>query len=183
MHPADQLLGFLRAGRERGYIGEPVSQLEHALQAADRARRAHASPALVLAALFHDLGHLIAPDAPTMGAWGVQDHEAIGADLLARHGCSPELTEPIREHVRAKRYLCWKNPRYLARLSEASRATLAHQGGPMSVTEALAYAARPDLDAILAVRSWDELAKDPDAQVPPLESYRDMLIAHLERSA
>lgn len=179
---ADQLLAYLAGGEDRDYIGESVSQLAHALQAADRARRARAAGELVLAALFHDVGHLVAPGAPTMDGFGVVDHESIGADLLARAGCSPAVTEPIREHVRAKRYLCRRKAGYLARLSPASRETLARQGGPMDEAEAATYAARPDLAAILAVRTWDELAKDPGARVPGLDAYRDLLIAHLARS-
>lgn len=178
---AAQLLACLAAGAEQDYIGEPVSQLQHALQAAERARRAHAEPVLVLAALFHDVGHLIAsPHAARMDGCGVVDHEALGAELLARAGCSARLTTPIREHVRAKRYLCWRQPRYLERLSAASRVTLMHQGGPMDDAEARAYGERPDLAAILSVRAWDELAKDPDARVDGLDSYRELLIAHLE---
>jgi predicted HD phosphohydrolase len=180
---ADALLVILAAANDRGYIGEPISQLEHALQAAALAHRAHAGDALVLAALFHDLGHLVAPVAPVMDGFGVVNHEAIGADLLIAHGLSRAVAEPVREHVAAKRYLCARKLGYAARLSPASRETLRWQGGPMSDAEAERYAARPDLPAILAVRAWDEAAKDPDAVVPGLDAYRDMLRLHLEETS
>src|SRR5262245_32384119 len=129
---ADRLLGILAAGANADYIGESVSQLEHALQAAARARAGHADDDLVLAALFHDIGHLVAPEgASTLDGFGIADHESLGADLLASYGCSPAITEPIREHVRAKRCLCARSSGYLARLSDASRETLLRQGGPM----------------------------------------------------
>src|SRR5689334_21886551 len=108
---ADSLLARLALGERRDYIGEPVSQLAHALQAADRARRAGAAQELVLAALFHDFGHIVA-SGPEMDGFGAVDHESIGADHLAAHGCSTQVTEPIREHVRAKRYLCWRHSGY-----------------------------------------------------------------------
>src|SRR4051812_38876134 len=111
---ADALLACLAAAGERGYIGEPVSQLEHALQAAARAHRTGAADALVLAALFHDVGHLVAPDAPVMDGFGVIDHERIGADLLLAYGASRALAAPVREHVAAKRYLCARKPGYVA---------------------------------------------------------------------
>jgi putative nucleotidyltransferase with HDIG domain len=179
---ADALLACLAAASDRGYLGEPVSQLEHALQAADRARRARAADALILAALFHDIGHLVAPDAPVMDGFGVVDHERIGADLLRAYGCAEALAAPVREHVAAKRYLCTHKPGYAARLSEASRATLRWQGGPMTEAEADAYAARPDLHDILAVRASDEAAKDAQAVVPGLDAYRDLLRRHLEEN-
>jgi phosphonate degradation associated HDIG domain protein len=183
MHAADSILAALAAGNARGYIGEPVSQLEHALQCAALARRANAEPAVVLAALFHDIGHLVAPDgSPTLDEFGIADHESIGADWLLAHGFSPAVAEPVREHVRAKRYLCARYPHYHERLSDASRETLARQGGPMNDAEMAAFTARPDLAAILAVRAWDDQAKDVDAEIPDLASYREMLVAHLESS-
>jgi putative nucleotidyltransferase with HDIG domain len=178
---ADALLACLADSADHDYIGEPISQLEHALQAAASGSRVGAPDEVVLAALFHDVGHLIAPDAPQMDGLGVVSHEELGAELLLEFGCSENMADLVRCHVEAKRYLCHKNPKYHARLSDASRGTLAWQGGPMTSGEAAAFEDKPTFKHILALRSWDEQAKIVDANVPSLASYRAMLIAHLNR--
>jgi len=185
---AEELLAVLLRSSERGYIGEPVSQLEHALQCAAAATRARAPEEAVLAALFHDVGHLAGAGAPEMDGLGVADHEGIGARLLLEAGCSAGVAELVENHVAAKRYLCFRDVAYRGKLSEASRGTLAHQGGPMSDAEARRFEALPNFQWILALRSWDEQAKDPEADPPGLESYHERLRAHLaaaeaERSA
>jgi putative nucleotidyltransferase with HDIG domain len=177
----EAVLELLSHAAGRGYIGEPVSQLEHALQCAAHARKAGADDALVLAALLHDLGHLADADAPTMDGFGVAEHERLGAELLLRLGFSAAVATPVHEHVRAKRYLCATNRTYAERLSSASRETLERQGGPMSSSEAEQFAKAPDLKRVLALRAWDELAKDPDAQVFGLADYRERVRAHLGR--
>ena len=163
------------------YIGEPVSQIEHALQAAHFAAHAKAHEDEVLAALFHDVGHLIAsPSAPQMDGLGVVDHEAIGARFLVSLGFSHRVASLVAGHVQAKRYLTARNAAYAARLSEASTGTLRHQGGPMSDAEADAFEQDPDFRSKLRVRQWDEMAKIQGLQVPDLESYRDMISRNLE---
>ena len=179
---ARALLRCLQDSTTMDYIGEPISQLEHALQAAACGVLTRASTEVILGALFHDIGHLIAPEAPTMEGRGVVNHEGIGADLLLRFGCSEDVACLVRYHVQAMRYLCFKKPRYLARLSEASLGTLAWQGGPMTTKEAHEFEAHPHFTDILTVRAWDEQAKDPKATVPPLEYYQPLLIQHLNRS-
>lgn len=176
----EALLAVLERAKDRGYIGEPVTQLEHALQCAAAADRARAPEAAVLAALFHDVGHLIGAGGPEMAGLGVVEHERIGAGFLRDAGCSAAVTHLVEAHVAAKRYLCFRDPSYLDKLSDASRGTLAFQGGPMREDEALEFAARPDLHWILALRSWDEQAKDPAARPPELDHYRLRLHAHLE---
>src|SRR3954469_16102883 len=122
--------GLLR-GDKRGYIGEPVSQLEHALQCAELARSANAGSHEVLAALFHDIGHLVAPSgAAEMDDLGILDHEGLGAEWLAALVFRANVCDLVRAHVAAKRYLACRKPGYYARLSDASRGTLAFQGGP-----------------------------------------------------
>jgi putative nucleotidyltransferase with HDIG domain len=177
---ADQILALLECADKTDYIGEGVSQLAHALQAADLARRAGADDEAVLAALFHDVGHLCSgPDAPRMGGVGVARHEEIGATYLAKLGLPPRVTELVRGHVAAKRYLVARDSRYLARLSEASRETLAHQGGGMSHAEQDAFESLPHHEDLLRLRSWDESAKDPRRSVPGLASYRSLLRSRL----
>ena len=177
---ADSLLAWFDGADERGYIGEPVSQLEHALQCAAAADAARASEEVVLAALFHDVGHLAAGGAPEMDGLGVVDHEGIGARLLHEAGCSPGVADLVENHVAAKRYLCFRDARYREKLSEASRKTLAFQGGAMNEEEARRFEAKPNLKEILAVRAWDEQAKDPAARPPGLACYRERLLVHLE---
>src|SRR5262245_13473590 len=113
------------------YFGEPVTQLEHALQCAQLARSSGADDELVIAALLHDIGHLIAEGDET----GSPDHDRIGANYLRQLGFSARVVELIAGHVQAKRYLTATNPDYFARLSGASKQTLAAQGGPMSPAE------------------------------------------------
>ena len=175
-----ELINLLESFRDAEYIGERVSQLEHALQAAELARAAGAPANEILAALLHDLGHLCADEhAPRMDELGVLLHEDIGADRLAELGFGPDVTELVRSHVAAKRYLVATRPGYLERLSEASLMTLRHQGGPMHDAERAAFDADPLRDAKLRIRSWDEQAKVKGLEVSELRSYAPMIDAYL----
>ena len=177
---AQAVCELLRDAATSGYIGEDVSQLEHALQAAAAADRAGAPDSEVIAALLHDVGHLCAgPDAPDMEGLGVADHEGIGARWLADLGFDEDVTDLVDAHVQAKRYLVATRPDYAARLSEASAGTLRQQGGPMSAAEVAAFDASPRRDARLRVRSWDEQAKVPGQDVPGLDSYRERIEGYL----
>jgi phosphonate degradation associated HDIG domain protein len=172
----DQVFALLEGARRAGYDGERVTQLEHALQAAELAQRAGASVAEVVAALLHDIGHVCAGrDAARMGDCGVAQHEAIGAAYLAELGFCPEVTELVRGHVGAKRYLVATRKTYGDRLSDASRTTLEHQGGPMSPEECAAFEASPHFQAILELRRRDEAAKVPGREVPLLDVYRPLV--------
>ena len=175
------LLAPLRASVDMDYIGEPISQLEHALQCAHWAEKTGADEEVILAALFHDVGHLLDESAPQMDGLGVMEHETLGKVFLETHGCSSRMGRLVESHVQAKRYLCYRHPRYYARLSDASRGTLEWQGGPMSTEEATTFESDPDFKVILALRSWDERAKDPDLQVKQLDAYAPMLANHLEQ--
>ena len=155
-----ELLQIYTAHGSADYIGEPITQQSHMLQAAYMAMKSGADNELILAAFFHDIGHLCAnDDAPKMDGLGIVDHEGIGARFLASRGCSTRLCTLVESHVQAKRYLCWKNPKYLAQLSEASRGTLEFQGGPMTTEEANEFTNRKDYHDILRLRVWDEQAK------------------------
>lgn len=167
----DEIAGlFARRGQE--HYGEDITQLEHALQTAALARHAGSPPALVAAALLHDLGHLIdgADD------WGEGDlrHDRTGAAWLAQH-FGPEVTQPVRLHVAAKRYLCAAEPGYFDRLSGASVRSLQHQGGPMSEAEAADFRRQPGYREGVALRRWDDGGKVEGLEVPDFDHYRALL--------
>jgi len=159
-------------GSARCYLGEAVTMAAHQLQAAALARAAGAPDALVAAALLHDVGHLL--DGATD-----EGHGADGACWLGQW-FGADVTEPVRLHVAAKRYLVATEPSYRARLSPASVETLRRQGGPMDEAAAIAFRRDPHARAAVALRRWDDQAKDPTAVVPPLEAY-DELLGELRR--
>ncbi|WP_406695030.1 phosphonate degradation HD-domain oxygenase [Singulisphaera sp. Ch08] len=164
----------LRLFREKGdslYGGEAVTQGEHALQTAMFAEREAASPALITAALLHDVGHLLhslPADAPEQG---VDDrHESLAARWLAQR-FGPDVVKPVFLHVAAKRYLCAIDPDYLTELSPPSQLSLQLQGGPMSRSEVLLFRSNSHQDAALALRRWDDKAKIPSLKMPSLEHF------------
>src|SRR5205814_3836144 len=139
MNDVAAIVDLLRRSAADPYIGEPISQLEHALQTAALASRASADDVTIAAALLHDIGHLCATeDAPRMPGLGVSDHEHVGALFLRDAGFAEDVAALVDGHVAAKRYLVATRPEYAAKLSDASRATLALQGGPMSAAEVAA---------------------------------------------
>lgn len=161
----NELWALLGEAGESRYDGEDVTQLAHALQCAALATAEGAAAPLVLAALFHDIGHL-----RTSGSH--PRHDVIGAAVLVRH-FPPSVSEPVRLHVEAKRYLA-RDPAYAAQLSAESQRTLALQGGPFHDDEATAFLARRYADDALRLRRWDDAAKVPDAAVPGLDAYRSL---------
>lgn len=170
---------FARKGGDR--YGEGVSQAEHALQAALCAERDGATPALIAAALLHDIGHLLHDGPEDIAEQGVDtQHESVASAWLSQH-FGPEVTEPVRLHVAAKRYLCTAEPGYLERLSPASVLSLKLQGGPLDAAGAAAFAAGPQAAAAAAVRRWDDEAKVPGLATPGLAHFRPYVEAVLRR--
>lgn len=171
-----------RLFRERGdaaYLGEAVSQTEHALQAAWAAEQAGAPPHLIAAALLHDVGHVLHNLPEDCADHGIDDcHEELGARFLARH-FRPEVVEPVRLHVPAKRYLCATDPAYDAALSPASRLSLRLQGGPMTPAEADEFRRGPFADDAVKLRRFDELAKVPGLPTPAFGHFRGYVAAGL----
>ncbi len=151
------------------YIGEPVSQIEHMSQAAQLAMAEGFDDEVVLAAFFHDIGHLCGQGGDNMGGYGVVSHERLGADYLRRVGFSERMAKLVEYHVQAKRYLTFSQPDYYARLSEASRRTLAYQGGVMSADEAHSFEQDPLCAVSLRMRHWDEQAKELNVPVLDLK--------------
>lgn len=160
------------------HFEEMVSQYRHAVQTAHLAKNNGANSELIAAALLHDIGHLLV--VGEYEEYNEQDHfhEDLGADFLAQF-LSPAVTEPIRMHVLAKRYLVSTRPEYYDLLSDASRSSYYLQGGPMSQGEIAGFEEKPHYKEALLLRIWDDQAKDIDAFVPPAEFYQDDLRAAL----
>jgi phosphonate degradation associated HDIG domain protein len=153
------------------YSGEGVSQLEHALQAAQLAEREGAGDTLVTAALLHDLGHVLNLQGETPSARGIDDRHQYFAIPFLRPLFPPAVIEPIRLHVDAKRALCELEPDYCEGLSEDSRRSLTLQGGVFTRGECETFMARPFAKEAIRVRRWDDAAKVPGARTPSLSHY------------
>ena len=161
---------FARHGTEQ-YSGEPVTQLEHALQTAFLAERAGADDELVTAALLHDLGHLLADQGESPTLRGIDDAHQYFAMPFLRGVFGERVLDAIRWHVDAKRYLCATRPGYRTGLSEDSKRSLELQGGVFSAEQAQEFIARDHAPEAVRLRLWDDLAKSPDLATPPLAHY------------
>jgi [1-hydroxy-2-(trimethylamino)ethyl]phosphonate dioxygenase len=172
---SDEVLSIYGRGGSAAYFGEAVSMTEHGLQAAYFAQAAGASDELVVAALLHDIGHLIEAVPDDIADWKTDaHHELTGSQWLAgRFG--PQVSEPVRLHVPAKRYLCATDPAYVRKLSSASVVTLKLQGGPMSSVEIAAFETEPYHRAALLVRHWDDQGKIAGLRTPDFGHYRVLI--------
>jgi phosphonate degradation associated HDIG domain protein len=161
---------FARHGAAQ-YSGEPVTQLEHALQTAHFAEQADADDALVTACLLHDLGHLLNEQGETPTLRGIDDtHQYYALPFL--RGLLPDaVLDAIKLHVDAKRYLCAADPTYHARLSDDSKRSLALQGGVFRPAEADAFLAQRGAPQAVLLRQWDDLAKQAGLATPPLAHF------------
>ena len=155
----EEVFGLYQQYGADDYIGEPVSQIEHMSQVAQLALAQGYDDEVVLAAFFHDIGHICAKTANNMGGYGVISHELLGARYLRDQGFSERIAKLVEYHVQAKRYLTLRQPGYYALLSEASLRTLGYQGGVMSDAEADAFEQDPLCALSLRMRVWDEQAK------------------------
>ena len=172
----DRIVGiFGRFGAET--YGEHTTQLSHALQCASLARDDGCSGALIAAALLHDIGQFLDDAGNAAERLNVDaHHEIIGAKFLST-GFPAEVSEPVKLHVAAKRYLCAVELGYFEKLSDASRLSLQLQGGPMRKTAALSFIALPFSDDAIRLRRYDDAGKAPDASVPGLDTYLPLLKA------
>ena len=166
-----ELLDIFVGRATRRYGLSEINQLQHALQAAALAESEGAPPATVLASLLHDVGHMIHRLGEDPAARGVDDmHEELGARWLTeRFGA--EVSEPVRLHVAAKRYLCAVEADYFGKLSPDSVRSLELQGGPMSAEEIEAFRRNPLHAEAVRLRRYDEAAKDPRAQTPDFDHF------------
>ena len=182
-HQVTRIVRLFHDHGSAAYFGEDVSQTEHALQTAWAAEKAGAGAALITAALLHDVGHLLHHLGEECALSGIDDgHEDLGARFV-ESWFGPEVSEPIRLHVPAKRFLCAVEAGYVDRLSEASQRSLKLQGGPFTSTEAEQFRKNPHLEAALALRRWDEEAKIPGLQTPDLDHFRPYLEDSLVRDS
>ena len=171
----DEILGVFAQRGARAYFGEPVSIVAHGEQAAHFARADGAGDALVVAALLHDIGHLLEDAPENIADWHTDArHEEVGSAWLARR-FGREVTGPVRLHVAAKRYLCATAPSYFEKLSAASVTTLRLQGGPMSRAQAEAFRAEPHWREAVRLRLWDDRGKVAGLVTRPLADYRDLI--------
>jgi gamma-butyrobetaine dioxygenase len=166
MNVVDEIFRIFDSPEARATYGDGISMRAHALQTALLAEREHAPDHLVVAALLHDIGHLL--EGPEGG------HEVTGSAWLHRH-FGTLVAEPVRLHVDAKRYLCALSPHYLLRLTPESKRSLASQGGPMTEEENAAFHAERHGPDALRLRWWDDLARIPDLEVGDLEAYRERI--------
>lgn len=175
----DNIVAFLgdifeRLGGEE-YLGEPVTMAEHMLQGATLAERGGLDEEIIVGALLHDIGHFTSE----FGTYHPSDtkdrhHEDAGAEVLSPFFPSI-ITDCVKYHVAAKRYLCATKPEYFARLSAASVHTLELQGGPMSADEVAAFESNPNLKKIIQVRYLDEAGKVADMETPDYWHFAPMV--------
>jgi phosphonate degradation associated HDIG domain protein len=179
-NPIDEILALY--ARKGGWsYGEGVSIREHSLQSALLAEQEDAGAALIVAALLHDIGHLLHDLPEDIADQGIDaQHESIASAWLSQH-FPPAVSEPVRLHVAAKRYLCTVEPGYLDGLSPASVQSLALQCGPMSPADVERFARAPFGAPASRLRRWDDLAKLVGLKTPDLAYYRPALEAALAR--
>lgn len=180
----DDIFELYQRFGEADYIGEPVSQIEHMSQSAQLAIDEGYDNEIVLAAFFHDLGHICVMNnaSDNMGGFGVKRHEQIGADFLREKGFPERVAQLVENHVQAKRYLTYIDPGYYSQLSEASKKTLEYQGGVMTPQEAAAFEEDPLFHLSIRMRRWDELAKEINVPVIDLNDLKKRAKTVLEQN-
>ena len=175
MSVADEIFSIFGSRGSVAYFGESVSTTEHCLQTAHCAQLEQAPASLIVAALLHDIGHLVVEVPDDIADWTSDAfHEKVGAEWLAQR-FGPEVSEPVRLHVPAKRYLCATRLAYLAKLSPASVITLKLQGGVMSAAEVASFEAESFFKDAIRIREWDDRGKVEGSDTPDLVSYRAMI--------
>lgn len=175
----DELFNYYVKYGNYDYIGEPVSQVEHMVQAAMLAEKDGQSKDVILAALFHDIGHLLqleSKESETMGKYGIKNHEKIGANYLRDCGFKYPIPELVENHVKVKKYRTYKNPSYYNQLSEASKQTLKYQGGPMNSEEATRFELDPLFELSLKIRDYDDSAKMENIKINSIQYYKNMCL-------
>ena len=175
MNLVDEVFRLFEQRGSTAYFGERITMTEHALQAAWFARQESAPPELVVAALLHDIGHLVESVPDDLNDWKTDaHHEEIGARWLEQR-MPPEVAGPVRLHVPAKRYLCATDYNYVAMLSQASIVTSNLQGGPMNPNELLQFETERFHMEAVRLRRWDDQGKVVGLKTPGLDEYRELI--------
>ena len=167
--------GILDRSCAESYLGEDVTMSEHMLQGAQLAEHTGADDAIIAAALLHDIGHYTNEFPDDALEKGINNHHDEAGAAVLQPFFPTIVTDCVRHHVAAKRYLCSTDGEYFSKLSDASVHTLNLQGGPMNATEVAEFAKNPNLDNILRVRIWDDLGKDPAVATPNFWHYAPIL--------
>jgi [1-hydroxy-2-(trimethylamino)ethyl]phosphonate dioxygenase len=175
MSLVDDIVALYEARGSAAYFGERVSMTEHGLQAAHFATLQQAPEALIAAALLHDIGHLLEDVPELLEDWTADaHHEQIGARWLAAR-FDPEVSEPVRLHVPAKRYLCATDALYFGQLSSASVHTLQLQGGPMSTREVAQFESEAFYQDAVRLRRWDDQGKVAGLKTAALSEFAPLI--------
>lgn len=175
MSEVDEILSLFHSRGDSQYGGECVTQAEHALQCAALAETENATPALIVASLLHDIGHLLHELPAAAPEQGIDDHHETSAAAWLRKRFPDAVTEPVRLHVAAKRYLCAVDAGYLQQLSPPSVTSLKLQGGPMTPQEVQQFEQNPFAQEAVQLRRWDDAAKVPALPTPPLSHFAGYL--------
>ena len=180
MNRAETIIQLYNKHGSRDYIGEGMTQTAHALQCAYHARHRYPDDAdIILAALLHDIGHILYFDqetTDTMGAYGINRHEDKGASYLSALGYNERICAMVRNHVAAKRYLCSTSKEYYENLSHASKTTMRYQGGMMTLQEQQEFMYSPYFADSIKIRYLDDMGKDaPGLDYGRIEDYRELL--------
>jgi len=180
----DEIFDLYGRYGQADYIGEPVSQIEHMSQSAQLAIEGGYDDEVVLAAFFHDIGHICVQTTTeqSMAGYGVKSHEKIGADYLREKGFPERVAKLVENHVQAKRYLTFKFPPYFENLSVASKKTLEFQGGVMSREEAMAFEQDPLFELSILMRKWDEEAKEEFKMIMDLDIVKQKCFKLLQKN-
>ena len=168
-----RVLSIFETVGDSDYIGEPMSITQHSVQTAHAARKGGEDTEAQLSCLLHDVGHLLGLEAGNpmgMDGCGTEEHELVGAEFLGKLGFSDTVSYLARHHVNAKRYLCARQEGYYDKLTEASKITLKHQGGPMTDEECLEVEKDPRWPLVLRMREYDEAGKDPEMEPKQVRS-------------
>lgn len=177
-----QILEVYHRNGHRMY-GEAITECQHALQCATLAQQEGQPADVIVASLLHDFGHLLHDLGEDIADKGVDTrHEHVGANRLSAW-FPPAIVEPIRLHAASKRYLCFREAGYYEDLSDASRKSLALQGGPMTPEEAAEFEKLPQFQTAVTVRRYDDRGKDPTMITPPIEAFAPLMESFVRTDA